>query len=173
MKLAKILVGAGCMFAASFALSTIHPWGNPRSGVRPDVRLLNGSSAPEKVRAILEAKCGDCHSEGTHYPLYAHLAPTSWMLEHDIHEARSNLNLSQWQSMNDESRISVLTRMASVVHAGEMPPRQYLMLHPGARLSPEEQEQVYAWAKAERRRLRNQLSERTDKSQTQSGAGMP
>ena len=156
MNLARLQFGAGCLFAACIALSTIHPWGNPRSNTHPDSTLLEGSSVPESIRTLLGAKCGDCHSQSTHYPLYAHLAPVSWMMEHDIHEARSHLDMSRWQSMNNESRISVLTRMASVAHAGQMPPRAYVMLHPGARLSPQEQQQIYEWARSERKRLREE-----------------
>jgi len=172
MRLGKILLGAGCLFAACVVLSTIHPWGNPRKGTRPDIPLLEGSTAPENVRAILAAKCGDCHSERTRYPVYAHLAPVSWMLDRDIRNARSHLNMSQWQSMNDESRISVLTRMASVVHAAQMPPPRYVMFHPGARLSPGEQHQIYEWAKAERKRIRSH-KECVDQSLIESGTGRP
>jgi cytochrome c len=171
MKLDNVLSGAGCLFAASIALSTIHPWGSPRNGARPDAPLLEGSTAPESVRAILAAKCGNCHSERTSYPLYAHLAPVSWMLERDIHDARSHFNMSQWQSINDESRMSVLTRMASVVHSAQMPPRRYVMLHPGARLSPDDREQIYAWAKAERKRIRRELDGHKNPSATESGTG--
>jgi cytochrome c len=171
MKLAKILLGTGCLFAVSIVLSTIHPWGNPRSVARPDFPLLDGSSAPQNVRAILAAKCGDCHSERTRYPLYAHLAPVSWMLDRDVRNGRSHLNMSQWQLMNNESRISVLTRMASVVNAAQMPPRKYVMLHPGARLSPGERQQIYEWAKAERRRIRQEMNHRANQSGIESRTG--
>ena len=173
MNLAKIQLGAGCLFAACIALSTIHPWGNPKAGIRPDAPLLEGATVPESVRATLAAKCGDCHSERTHYPIYAHIAPVSWMMERDIHEGRADLNLSQWQFMNHESRINVLTRMAAEVRTGQMPPRTYVMLHPGARLSPDEQQQVYDWAKAERKRLRQESSQATSEISLDQNAGRP
>src|SRR5215469_9905682 len=100
----------------------IHPWGNPRANVQPGAPLLEGSNAPDNVRAVLEAKCGDCHSEKTRYPAYSYIAPVSWMIEHDVHDARSHMNLSHWQSYSDENRINVLTRMASMVHTEQMPP---------------------------------------------------
>ena len=173
MNLPRIQLGVGCLFAAAVALSTIHPWGNPRAAARSDAPLLEGSSVPDNVRGLLTAKCGDCHSERTHYPLYAHIAPVSWMMEHDIHEGRSHMNLSQWQVTNNESRISVLTRMASVVRTGQMPPGSYVMLHPGARLSPEEQQQIYEWAKAERKRLRQQAGPPSDQSFVEPKPGKP
>jgi hypothetical protein len=44
-----------------------------------------------------------------------------------------------------------------------MPLKQYLLLHPGNRLTTQEQQQIYDWAKAERRRIRQQLSENSRK----------
>ena len=173
MRLERIQLAIGCMFAACIALSTIHPWGNPRIGIHPDAPLLDASHAPENVRGLLEAKCGDCHSERTHYPLYAHIAPVSWMLERDIREGRAGLNLSEWQFLNNESRISVLTRMASEVRTGQMPPRVYVMLHPGARLSPDEEQQIYDWAKAERRRLRQEAGQPSNQFSLDSEKGKP
>ena len=173
MNLARLQLGAGCLFAACIALSTIHPWGNPRHAALPDSPLLQGSVVPENVRAILAAKCGDCHSQSTHYPLYAHLAPVSWMVERDIHDGRNSLDLSLWQSMSNESRISLLTRMASVVRSGQMPPRAYVMLHREARLSPDEQQRIYEWARAERRRLRQQQDQISGQSSPQSGMEKP
>ena len=164
MNLARIQLGLGCMFGLGIALSTVHPWGNPRSGVHPEAPLLGASHVPENVRTILETKCGDCHSEKTRYPIYAHFAPVSWVIDRDVRHGRSELNMSQWQSMNDESRISVLTRMASVVHNEQMPPRTYVMLHPGARLSPAEQQLIYEWAKAERKRIRQEVNNSSDQS---------
>ena len=173
MKLEKIQLAIGCLFAASIALSTIHPWGNPRTGGQPDAQLLEASHTPDNVRAILTAKCGDCHSDRTHYPLYAHIAPVSWMMERDIHAGRTAMNMSDWQSMNHESRISVLTRMASEVRTGQMPPGTYVMLHPGARLSPDEQQQIYDWAKTERKRLREEASRQSNQSSIESEKGKP
>ncbi len=168
MSLVRAPLGAGILFAACIALSTIHPWGNLRNYVPSGTVLLEGSAAPDRVRGILATKCGDCHSESTHYPLYAHIAPVSWLMERDIHAGRTSLNLSQWQAMSDESRISMLTRIASVAHTGQMPPQAYVVLHRGARLSQDEQEEIYAWAKAERKRLRQQSKRESDSSFAQS-----
>jgi cytochrome c len=158
MNTARIGLACGALIAASIALSAIHPWGSLRSGVGSNSPLLQGSNAPEDIRRVLEKKCGDCHSEKTHYPAYSRLAPVSWMIEHDIHEARGRLDLSRWQDYTDDARVDLLTRIASESRSGEMPLRQYLILHPDNRLTTQEQQQIYDWAKAERRRIRQQLS---------------
>jgi len=164
MQRAKLELTLGCLFAASIALSTIHPLGNPRTAAQPGAPVLEGTEVPERVRTALEAKCGDCHSRNTRYPLYSHLAPLSWMIDRDVREGRESLDMSRWQFYNVEDRINALTRMASEVHTGQMPPRTYVLLHPHARLSPEEQKLIYDWAKSERKHLRRALSPGSEQS---------
>lgn len=159
----RIALAAGTLFAASIALSFIHPWGNLRSETKSDTPLLDGSAVPDKVRHVLETKCADCHSTNTEWPLYSRLAPGSWLVEHDVHEARNHLNMSQWQRYNLETQIDLLTSIASEVRSGQMPVKQYLILHPKARLSPEEQQLIYDWAKAERKHIRQQIEGLRDK----------
>jgi len=164
MDRAKLELTLGCLVGASIALSTIHPLGNPRTGVQPGAPVLEDTEVPEQVRAALEAKCGDCHSQNTRYPLYSHVAPLTWMIDRDVSEGRASLDMSQWQFYNIEYRINALTRMASEVHSAQMPPRTYVLLHPHARLSPEEQKLIYDWAKSERKHLRWALSPSSDQS---------
>jgi cytochrome c len=161
---AKAELTLGCLFAASIALSTVHPMGNPHAGAHPGAPILEGVDVPEPVRTALQAKCGDCHSQNTRYPIYSHLAPITWMIDHDVTEGRERMDMSRWQSYSVKDRINALTRMASEVHTGEMPPRPYVLIHPLARLSPEEQQVIYAWAKSERKRLRQEPGAGSDQS---------
>jgi cytochrome c len=158
MKLAGIPLAAGVIFAASIALSSVHPWGNLRSNPSQPAPLLEGTTVPAEVRQIFENKCMDCHSQNTHWPAYSRLAPGSWLMERDVHEARTHLDLSQWQRYDTESQIDLLTRISSEARTGEMPVKRYLLLHPAARLSPTEQQLLYDWAKSERRRIKRQVT---------------
>jgi cytochrome c len=173
MNRAKIELMCGCLFAASIALATVHPWGNPRSGFRPGAPLLQGSNVPDDVRRVLEKKCGDCHSANTHVPVYTRLAPVSWMIERDVHEGRSVFDMSRWQGYTADNQIHLLTRIGSESRSGEMPLKPYLLLHPGNRLTASEQELIYDWAKAERKRIRQQQSESPDKPRLQSRIEKP
>ena len=159
----RIALAAGALFAASIVLSFVHPWGNLRSGVKANAPLLDGSVVPDEVRHVLEKKCADCHSTNTEWPLYSRLAPGSWLVEHDVHEGRNHLNMSRWQSYNLETQIDLLTSIASEARSGQMPVKQYLILHPKARLSPEEQRLIYDWAKAERKHIKQQIEVLKDK----------
>jgi cytochrome c len=159
----RIVLATGALFAASIVLSFVHPWGNLRSGVKANAPLLDGTVVPDEVRHVLEKKCADCHSTNTEWPLYSRLAPGSWLVEHDVHEGRNHLNMSRWLSYNLETQIDLLASIASEARSGQMPIKQYLILHPKARLSPEEQRLIYDWAKAERKHIKQQIEELKDK----------
>ena len=162
MKRPEIELACGCLLSASILLSIFHPGGNPRTSARQGAPLLEGSDSSARVRTTLESKCGDCHSDKTHYPIYSHIAPVSWLIERDVREGRKSLNLSEWQSFSDEDRINALTRLASEVHGMQMPPRNYALLHPSARLTPEDETIIYQWVQAERKRIRQATSHRSD-----------
>jgi len=166
MKPAYIAGAAVGLFVASFGSSFVHPGGNPRSGTDPRAPLLAGSNVPANVAQVLEAKCADCHSERTKWPAYSRFAPTSWVIEHDVQEGREHLNLSRWQDYTLETRVDLLSQIAAETRNEQMPLRQYLVLHPSARLSAGEQQLIYSWAKSERKQIRRQIvDEQTGHSQ--------
>lgn len=147
-------LAAGGALAVSFALSFAHPLGNPGKLDAPSKAFLPGAQLPPQVRNILANKCIDCHSEQTRWPVYARLAPASWMLEHDVKEARSHWNLSRWDTYSWEEQAELLSRLGLRAKMSTMPPSRYTLLHPGSRLTPAESAALYDWTKAERRRLR-------------------
>ena len=157
----KSLVVGGAFLVASAALSLVHPWGALRSAGSRE-QLLEGSAIPEDVRGILEKKCADCHSNQTHWPAYSRLAPASWLVEHDVHAGRSEMNLSNWTQTNTEDKIAALTRIAAEVRSNEMPPKPYAMLHPADRLTESDKQQITAWTRAERKRIRLEASAQTE-----------
>jgi hypothetical protein len=85
------------------------------------------------ARALAVRACFDCHSNETRWPWYSEVAPVSWFVQHDVFEGRRTLNFSEWQRQYVEAH-----EAAESVREGSMPPRQYALLHPEARLSPEE-----------------------------------
>jgi hypothetical protein len=95
------------------------------------------------------------------------------MIERDVHEGRSAFDMSRWQDYTTDNQISLLTRIGSESRSGEMPLRQYLVLHPGNRLTASEQELIYDWTKAERKRIRHQASGSPDKPGLQSRIERP
>lgn len=88
----------------------------------------------ERAAAIAERSCAACHSNTTDWPWYAQVAPASWLVARDVREGRDELNFSTWDRDRGEADDAVET-----IVEGTMPPRRYLLMHPGARLSAEEQ----------------------------------
>jgi len=162
MKIGSVLAFVAIAFALSGALSFLHPWGNPRAANPAGSEILSGSNIPPDVRRLIETRCADCHSNNTHWPVYSRLSPASWLVERDVQRGRASLNLSLWQQYTTSGQIELLTRIGSEVRTGEMPPRQYLILHHGARLTQSQQDLIYAWARAERKRIKQQAAQQMD-----------
>jgi hypothetical protein len=88
-----------------------------------------------RTRELAVRACFDCHSNQVQYPWYSHVAPISWLVHHDIHEARLKMNFSEWDLPQREAMAAV-----EQIEEGNMPLPIYLPLHPEARLSAEEKE---------------------------------
>jgi hypothetical protein len=130
----------------------VHPFGNPKA-THSDRALLQGAQVPPQVFSTIQRSCRDCHSEQTTWPWYSYVAPMSWLVESDVTEGRSNMNLSHWDELGLEDRQEKLSKVASMVHNKKMPLPQYTLLHRDAKLSDAEADAIYQWAKAERKRL--------------------
>ena len=120
--------------AALVGLGSIHPFGDPRVQTAGG-SLLRVANMPAQARAVLIEKCADCHSSETRWPLYARVAPGSWLIDRDIIEARRQLDLSRWDEFPPETREQLEAKIIQAVKNGSMPPLQYLVLHWGARPS--------------------------------------
>ena len=83
-----------------------------------------------QARQVAQRACYDCHSNETVWPWYSRIAPVSWLVYRDVQEGRSKLNFSQWGRGKQE-----VEDIGEVIAQDEMPPLQYLLAHPSARLS--------------------------------------
>jgi cytochrome c len=162
-KFARILLAGVCAVMLPIALSFMHPFGNPRAVIASSDHLLAGAQIPEPLRELVEHKCGNCHSEAVDWPFYSRVAPVSWLLEHDVLEAREHMNLSRWETYSNQEKSDLLSRLAAKTRSGEMPPARYTAIHGDSKLLSKERDSLYEWARAERRRLK------TEGPQTKSG----
>ena len=101
----------------------------------------------------LRRACFDCHSNETRWPWYSRLPIASWLIERDVKTGRSQLNFSRWAEYNRFARAELLDKVCERVTAGEMPLRQYLMLHGDARLSKTDVDGLCEWSRSEATRL--------------------
>jgi cytochrome c len=142
-----------CALGSLIPLSFAHPFGDPRDVGAASGQLLAGAEIPDSLREVVDRKCGNCHSETVEWPYYSRVAPVSWLVEHDVIDARAHMNLSRWESYSNGDKIDRLSRLAAEARSGEMPPARYTAVHGDSRLSLAEQESLYVWARTERRRI--------------------
>jgi Haem-binding domain len=139
--------------------AALHPFGPVRKATSAGP-LLQGTKIDQDTLSIVERACQNCHSERTDWPWYSHIAPMSWLIEKDVHEAREHMNLSRWQDYSGDQRETLLSSIGVAARTKVMPPRRYTMLHSEARLSVAERQQLYQWTRRERsrRKLDRQLA---------------
>jgi hypothetical protein len=104
--------------------------------------------APEQILPILKRSCFDCHSHETKWPGYSYVAPISWLVRHDVTEAREHMNFSTWQKYDTEKRKKLLGEAWEEVSEGAMPMPMYTWMHPGAKLSDDDKKLLYTWVKS-------------------------
>lgn len=130
----KVLVTAGLVVGGALVAAQLVPYGRDHSN--PVVTAEPAWNAPG-TRALAQRACFDCHSNETRWPWYSNIAPVSWLVQADVDEGRQVLNFSEWTREYEEAQES-----GETVRNLEMPPRSYLLLHPEAKLSDAERQQL-------------------------------
>lgn len=116
-----------------------NPYSNPQS------EFFTVAAVPQAVQVIMKESCYDCHSNSTTYPWYANVAPVSWMLKNHINEGREHLNFSEWGNYSMDDRLEILEECLEEIDKGNMPLKPYVIMHPEAKLTPEEKEALRQW----------------------------
>jgi mono/diheme cytochrome c family protein len=104
-----------------------------RDHENPPVVASPAWNSPATEELFVRA-CADCHSNQTVWPWYSNVAPMSWLVQRDVEQGRAVFNISTVDP-GDEAEDA-----AETVIDGEMPPLQYMLAHPAARLNAAERE---------------------------------
>jgi hypothetical protein len=107
-------------------------------------------SLPPAVKAVLGRSCLNCHSSQTSWPWYSYVAPVSWMISGDVHDARKAMNLSDWGNYPAKKREEKLEEICEQVTNGDMPDRKYALFHRSSRITPQERDAVCQWTEDSR-----------------------
>lgn len=91
------------------------------------------------TRDLAVRACFDCHSNETKWPWYSNLPPVSWLVQRHVDEGRHKLNFSTWGTGRAETE-----HIISSIACGQMPTGDYQLMHPEARLSDAEKQQLIA-----------------------------
>ena len=86
------------------------------------------------AEAIAKESCYDCHSNETKWWWATSIAPFSWLVQHDVDDGRARLNFSEFDGLPPADEVR------EVVREGEMPPLQYTLMHPAAKLTDAERQ---------------------------------
>jgi Haem-binding domain len=118
--------------------------------VDPSRTIYASQPVPAGVEAVLERSCKDCHSNETSWPWYAYVAPASWVVARDVHQARNKMNFSDWGSYSAQRKEDRLEEICEQLTNGDMPDRKYTIFHRNARITPEERAAVCQWTEDSR-----------------------
>jgi len=127
MKRIIIIVLVG--LAALFLLIQLIPYGHQHTNLAV---VQEPKWDTPQIRELTQRACFDCHSNETIWPWYSNVAPVSWLVQRDVEEGRRFLNFSDWGRVREPYEI------IEAVSEGKMPPSQYLIMHPEARLTQAE-----------------------------------
>jgi mono/diheme cytochrome c family protein len=92
-----------------------------------------------QTRDLARRACFDCHSNDTRWPWYSSVAPASWQIQNHVNEGREALNFNTWPSGGEEPE-EAGKEASEELREGKMPPWDYLLMHPEARLTTAERD---------------------------------
>jgi len=133
---------------ASLLLARVHPFGDAGlyTAHAAEAPIPEHASIPSEARAILAAKCADCHSDQTYAPVYGHLAPISWLLERDIVDGRKHMDLSQWDTYSPDQQQTFAAKIVQETKSRDMPLIQYRMIHWSSRITAADLQTLTQWS---------------------------
>lgn len=115
--------------------------------VFPSRSLSAHVAVPQGVHSSLMRGCGDCHSNQTRWPWYSHIAPYSWVITDDVNQGRRHLNFDDWEAQEGPKQANDhLGEICKEIRQNGMPPFSYRLLHPEAKLKPEEITSICGWS---------------------------
>lgn len=150
----RFLIPLVLLIAFAIAIAFRRPPANPP--VVPSLTLEAHLRPPQRVSTMLRRACYDCHSNETKWPWYSRVPGFGDMLIKDVTNARAAFNFSEWGAgPYGKPRVgaAMLLGMCSAIREGQMPRKNYLMLHPSAMPTPAEVDEFCVWGHTEAKRL--------------------
>ena len=136
------------LLVAFIVMQAFRPAKNNSGNKTKDISLSYPVS--DSVTKIFEKACNDCHSNNTHYPLYAEVQPLAWWLNDHVTDGKKHFNLNEFSDYRIAKQYKKLEECIEQVKEGEMPLESYTLIHKEARLSEAEKQTLYAWCEAVR-----------------------
>ncbi len=121
------------------------PSGRPDNNPVPGKDLLEVVEAPDEITTLLKSACYDCHSQQVIYPWYSYVAPVSFLVSRDVRVGREHLDFGFWGDLSKRKQIKALDEISEAVEAGDMPMKIYPIMHPDAKLTDAQRQQIIDW----------------------------
>ena len=121
-----------------FGLIQLVPYGHNHT----NPKVINSPIWDSPATAdLVKRGCYDCHSNETTWPWYSNVAPASWLVQRDVEEGRRSLNFSEWPT-STLGQQGLMDAAVRIIQEGEMPPIQFTLIHPEARFTSAELDQI-------------------------------
>jgi len=124
--------------ALALAAIQLVPYG--RNHAAPPDGLLAAFDSP-RTEELARKACFDCHSNRTKWPWYASLAPISWRIQGHVDRGRQALNFTALDTTTEDGA-EAAGESGETIQKGEMPPNDYVLMHPEARLTASERQEL-------------------------------
>lgn len=111
----------------------------PAARTNPPVEFEVAWDSP-RTRDLFYRACADCHSHETRWPYYSKVAPVSWLVSNHVRDGRRDMNIS----LPDEVDV---TEAVAQIRKNRMPPIDYQLMHPEARLDEKEKAELISGLK--------------------------
>lgn len=111
----------------------------PVARTNPPVEFAVEWDSP-RSREIFYRACADCHSHETRWPWYSGVAPVSWLVANHVREGRREMNISVPDEVDAGEAVKEIRK-------DEMPPADYRLIHPEARLTEAEKKELISGLK--------------------------
>lgn len=128
------------------------------SGERTEQHILEAENVPSHIETMLTNSCLDCHSNQTNYLWFHKISPVSWFINNHIVEGKKELNLSEWGQQDVFDKLGILEDMAEEVEEGNMPLKEYVWMHPDAKMGEEDIARLKEWSE----KLSEELIEKSE-----------
>jgi len=105
----------------------------------PKATAADEISAPKEISTLLKRACYDCHSNTTKWPWYSDIAPISFEVRGHVKDGRAWLNFSIWNQYDEKKQQERFEGIVKTIEL-KMPLPSYIMAHPEAKLTKDEDE---------------------------------
>jgi hypothetical protein len=134
LKIRRYLIPGALAALVIFIAIQFIPYGHNHTN--PPVTQEPKWDSPQ-TRELAKRACFSCHSNETNWPWYSNIAPISWLLQHDVDEARSNMNFSEWDKIQRNAR-----QAPQDIDKNYMPQWYFVIVHPEASLTADEKQKL-------------------------------